>query len=205
MKAFINDIIHTFKPGPRVLSLQKLAKSNHWHFDARRKLNREPDHLLQFELFKGSRGKRLVGVMNFKTSATKGNFRIYDYVYFGDLSTKSTTVLEYTDSRLKLSPFNIRPKGSLSGVKEMFISSSKLILPTTPEFNQHYVINAQNHQAIKLDLNLNFLDEIGDVPDWTYEGQQDYLIAYQFGKLLPPSVIESELKRFIKMCTFLNS
>ena len=178
---------------------KKLARANQWGFAARERFDGDSIALLPFEIFKGKRGKRRIATLKISSPRLKGHFRIYDYLYFGDFGEKATTVLEYYDPKLSLSPFSIRPKGTFTSVKEMFITP-EMLFATTPEFNERYQIVTNNRKGIKLDLNEEFLDEVGDVPGWVYEGNSNFLIAYQLRKRIPATVVPSEYLRFEQMC-----
>ena len=199
MRAFLDDLISSFNTNPRIVEQRQLAKRNRWLFAARRKLETEPEGLKQFRLFQGTRGKRLMAVMVMRSFKLKGVFRVYDYRYFSDFGTRTTTVFEYQNPRLKLSSFSISPKPALSSFKELFVVP-ELLFATTPDFNKSYQINAANAKATKKDLNEDFLDLIGDEAGWTFEGKGNYLIAYQLHKRVETADIEANLSRFGYIC-----
>ncbi|MEM1322700.1 MAG: hypothetical protein AAGG75_20715 [Bacteroidota bacterium] len=198
MQAFIDDIISNFRPDLETTLRKRLAGQRGWGFGTRRRLSSDPLYKV-FELFKGKQGKRLLGVMAMKSKVVEGTFRIYDYLYFGNIKRSRTTVFEFTSKALALSRFSIKPKSTLSSVKELFITSPPLFA-TTPEFNERYEIHPQDREAIKIDLNEDFLDHVGDFPDWTYEGYENALIAYQPGKSLSVEGLKKEKERFETMC-----
>ncbi|MEM9921666.1 MAG: hypothetical protein AAF990_26420 [Bacteroidota bacterium] len=195
----MDDIISSFRTDPRAVAQRRLARSYAWKFTARQKMDRQVAVLFEFDLFKGKRGKRLLAVVEGTSKQVAGRFRIYDYHYFGDLGKTSTSVLEYCNPELHLSPFGIWPKGLLNTFKEFFISP-ELLFATTPEFDERYRIDAEDSAAIKLDLNEDFLDEVGDEAGWIYEGRKDCLIAYQPGKLFPIDHTAPLFERFERMC-----
>ncbi len=198
MKAFFDDIISVFKNNPRIASQRTLAQQNNWSFLARRKWSNDAVMFRKFQLFKGPSGKRLLAVIKMNSSIVAGQFRIYDFVYYGNLGNKTTTVFEYHNPKLKLSPFSIRPKGTLTTLKELF-DTTRLLFATTPEFNERYEISATDQEAIKEHLNEDFLDDVGDEAGWIYEGEQDVLIAYQYGKRIPTHDVLSNFKRFERL------
>ena len=195
MRAFVSDIISAFKKDPRVIEQKKLAAMNQWGFAARERFDGDSIAMLPFEVFKGKRDKRRIATLTITSPRLKGKFRIYDYIYFGDFGEKATTILEYYDPKLKLTPFSIRPKSKLASVKEIFITP-EMLFATTPEFNERYEIITNDQEAIKLDLNEEFLDEVGDVPGWVYEGNANFLITYQQGKRIPSTSITAEYEHF---------
>jgi len=199
MRAFVSDIISAFKKDPRVIEQRKLAGLNQWGFAARERFDGDSIALLPFEIFKGKRDKRRIATLKISSPRLNGRFRIYDYLYFGDFGEKATTVLEYYDPKLRLTPFSIRPKSTLASVKEIFVSP-EMLFATTPEFNERYQIVTDDREGIKLDLNEEFLDEVGDVPGWIYEGNSNFFIAYQLRKRIPATLISAEYQRFEEMC-----
>ncbi len=199
MFAFLDDILSHLKTDPRTAAMRQIASHNRWRFMARRKMDRQPVELQAFELFKGKGNKRVLSAISLSTSLVEGRFRCYDYQYYGDFKNRLITIFEYSNPQLKLSPFSIRPKGRFAAVKEIFLTS-ELLFATSPDFNKRYEIMPQDKAAIKMDLNEEFLDEVGDEAGWTYEGNGHFLLAYQVGKQLAIPEIEPQIKRFTHTC-----
>ena len=199
MRAFLDDFLSGFGNDPRIAELRQLAKAKKWHFTTRRKLDKESPDLQEFSLFNGKRGKRLVGIIRVKDKRLIGQFRIYDYVYFSDFGKRTTTVFEYDCPRYRLSSFAIGPKKSFKSFRRKNLVPD-FFFATTPEFTKHYQITAANLEEVKIDLNIHFLDHIGDEPGWTYEGKDQLLIGYQSGNSLEPQEILPALKKFSKIC-----
>ncbi|MEL6866958.1 MAG: hypothetical protein AAFP19_21210 [Bacteroidota bacterium] len=199
MNAFLDDLVSRFWTNPRILAYRQLAIQQQWRMKARRKFDKDPVVLMDFELFKGNRGKRMAPILIIPAPQLKGNFRIYDFHYFSDLGKKSTTVFEFHRQDFNLPYFRIFPKGMFSSVKELFVST-QLLFATTPEFNQQYEILAPNASAIKQSLNEDFLDLVGDEAGWTHEGKAEVLIAYQDQKTFEVAAIKDTLIQFEKRC-----
>ena len=199
MRAFLDDFVSGFRKDPRMADLRQLAKARKWNFTSRRNLEKEHPDLQQFSLFDGRRGKRLVGIIRIKDKRLIGKFRIYDYVYFSNFGKRITTVFEFDCPKYRLSGFAVGPKKSFSSFRKKDLIPD-LFFATTPEFTKNYQISAENPDETKIDLNIHFLDYIGDEPGWTYEGKGQLLIGYQAGNSLEPQEIIPELKRFVKIC-----
>ncbi len=197
MLEFIDDIIGLFRKDPRIDAMHQLARHNKWAFKAREKFATNNPRR-ELPLLKSRKGKRMHSIMGMSSSMVEGHFYIYDYVYFGDFGKKMTTVFEYGNAALDLTLFTIRPKSKFDSMKEFFVSPDFLFI-TTPEFEQRYQIDAADTISLKHDINEDFLDMIGDTEGWTYEGVDQYLIAYQPGIQCPVNEIHRHFNRFEKL------
>lgn len=199
MQAYIDDFISNFRTNPRVSKQKLLARQNKWRFTTRRRYDKDIIALHDFQLFTGKAGKRLLSIIQVKSDKLKGNFRIFDYIYYSDFGTKNTTVFEYTNSSMDLSSFIIQPKGTFSYLKGFF-ASPKLLFATTPAFNKFYEISAMDKLAIRKDLNEDFLDELGDEGGWVFEGENNCFISYKYGQEISTSKIKKDFLRFTSLC-----
>ena len=199
MKGFIDDLISSFKTDPRISKQKLLARQNRWRFTSRKRFERDVIALHDFQLFQGKGDKRLKAIIQTTSEKVGGSFRIYDYVYYGELGTKITTVFEYSQHNLALPSLVIRPKGKFNYFKEFFVTP-EMFFPTTPSFNKNYEIRTDDKIAIRKSLNVEFLDEIGDVGGWVFEGEANSLLSYQFEKQIPTSAIQKDFNRFAFLC-----
>jgi hypothetical protein len=199
MRAFIDDISSIFFPAPRVAAMQSLARQENWDFSARQRLDQTSEIVQHFSLLKGKRDKRLLSVIRPASKVVKGQFRIYDYVYFGDSGKKMTTVLEYHNSALDLPAFSIRPKGVFQTFKEVFIASD-VLFESVVTFNKHYQIRSDDREQLADELNEDFLDMLGMESGWSYEGHGDFLIAYQPNKQLAAYHLAAYFSHFERCC-----
>lgn len=199
MRAFIDDIGSIFFPAPRVAAMQSLAKQKNWRFSSRQRLDQTSEIVQHFSLLKGKRDKRLLSVITPVSSLVKGQFRIYDYVYFGDYGKKMTTVLEYHNTALDLPAFSIRPKGVLQTFKEVFVASDVLFEQKTA-FNKYYQIRTDDREHLADELNEDFLDLLGRESGWSYEGHGDFLVAYQPNKQLATYHLAAHFSHFENCC-----
>ncbi len=199
MKAFFDDILSLVKSDPRQIALRTLAYSRGWRFSRRSRLERQALELSKFELFKGKRGKRCLSMMQMGSRRIEGVFSVYDYVYYGDLKSSATTVYQFQHPTLEMALFSIRPKGFLSAVKELFVSPERLFA-TTPEFDKRYELSTADREALKEQLNEEFLDYVGDQEGWTFEGYGGVLVAYRYGVQIAVENIAEELEHFEKLC-----
>ena len=103
MRAFLDDFFGGFRNNPRITEQKQLAKGRKWRFVSRSKMTKEPENLLQLNLFKGRRAKRMMAIIKIKDKRLIGSFRIYDFVYFSDFGKRTTTVLEFNCPKFKLS------------------------------------------------------------------------------------------------------
>ena len=198
MRALIDDIKNVFSSDPRETVLRELATNRGWKFNSRKSLSKREEWTQAFKVFKGSKSKRLVGVIRIPTDEIDSLLRVYDYTYYGDFGKKKTTIMEYHYPGMQLSSFKILPKGALLSFKNMFITEV-YSFATTPDFNKRYQLIISDETAIKNDLNEDFLDVAGDVAGWTYEGSGHYLLAYKLGKVIPANSLETDIERFSDM------
>ena len=199
MKAFLDDIIQSFQPDPRVAAFRKLSKEYGLNYSGRQRWSRQHPDLEAFSLFGGKQGKRISAMLSLESDEAQGRFRIYDYNYFGHIGKKTTTVIEYYRARLGLTPFKIYPRGKFSSIKSIFMSEERLFA-TTPDFDERYYIETKSPEEIKYQLNEGFLDLLGDEPGWTVEGAGDYVIFYQHQQTLPVSDLIDSYSWVEQMC-----
>jgi hypothetical protein len=198
MKAVFEDFISIFRKDSRLKELSKIANLQNWKFTSRTK----PIGTLfqeELDLFKNKSAQRCIGVLAFNTKSISGSFRIYDLHIYNLHRTIKTTVFEYHNSDMQLSPFMILPKNKFSAFKELFVNRD-FYFATSPEFDRNYVIKSFFSLQIKQELNEDFLDLIGDEAGWTLEGSGAYLIAYKKKLLLPIEELPSQIVRFVKIC-----
>ena len=199
MKAILDDFISAFRSDPRQVALRQVARSRGWRYSRRSRFERQPVELQRFELFKGKRGKRVLSMMQMGSKRIDGVFSVYDYIYYGDLKNSATTVYQFQYAGLQMTYFGVRPKGILTTLKELFIKPPRLFA-TTPEFDERYELTTEDGEALRLQLNEEFLDYVGDEDGWTFEGYDDFLIAYRYGLQIPVEDIEPELEYFERLC-----
>lgn len=213
MRGVIDDIIGLFFPSARISTLRTLAKHYGWRFKARINFAADPIARYPFQLFQGKKDKRLIGVI-MPTNKMVGQYRIYDYNYFGDFGRNAATVFEFRNGaapsrRKKANPkntdldlpiFSIQPKGKFSSLKEIFFERIEPIIPTTPEFRMHYTIATNDPAELRQALSPDFLDDIGEAPGWNIEGRDETIIAYQIGQKMTAAEIEKNFAFFEKLC-----
>ncbi len=199
MKAFFEDLASQLFPDPRIKAQRNLARRNNWSFKHKSRMEEEAPELERFELFQGRRDKRIKAIMGMRSAKVLGRFRIYDFLYYGDLGKTQTTVFEFVFPSLDLFPFVIRPKSTMSAIKDFFVSEDSPFA-TTPEFQERYQITTENWSELKFDLNEDFLDCVGDVKGWTFEGDEEFLIAYQYGKTISTVDVNLQYQQFESTC-----
>jgi hypothetical protein len=222
MRGVIDDIISLFFPSARISAFRSLAKKYGWGFKSRISFKSDPISRYPFNLFQGKKDKRLIGVI-VPNNKRVGQYRIYDYNYFGDFGRRTSTVFEFVKGRsgperrpanekdirqrikesLDLPAFSIQPKGGFRSIKKIFFKKIEPLIPTTPEFREHYTIATHEPMDLRLALPAEFLDEIGDHPGWTFEGREEVLIAYQLGEQMKPEQVEENFAFFEQLCRYL--
>jgi hypothetical protein len=203
MRAVIDDIVSIFRSDPWIEARREIASANNWRFSQRKAFAGEVPEILGFRLFKGKGARRMTAVLEASTSKG-GHFRFYDYLRYNDLKKKKEiTVFEFVHPALNFPAFRIQPRRSLSRIRDMFVTSD-LMMPTTPDFNARYAVDTADPGTFKDNVNIEFLDMVGDEPGWKYEGKGRALIAYWPGSSLPPDVFRDQVKRFVEMCRTLS-
>jgi len=195
MRALLDDIRYLLQPDLRIKQLKVVARENRLKLKARINLENDPVSKLDFELFKGRSGKRLKAILYIPVKGIEGAIRVYDFHYFGDLGTSTTTVFEYHNKKFRLPSFRIKPKSS-SLFKSFFEEDSPVIQTATPEFQERYTIQTSDAFQLKETLTEEFLDRIGDEESWAMEGKGPALIQYQYKSQLPVNKLMERVERF---------
>lgn len=200
MRAIIDDIASIFRSDPWTEWRREYAGNSGWAFEQRRRFGRDLADYTGFSLFQGKMRFRRLGVM--ERTLQGGEIRIYDLVRYTDFKKREVTVFEFRHPNVEFPPFTIHPKGTWGKLKGIFIVDD-LMMPTTPDFNAHYTINTNDPKDLREDLNIEFLDLVGDEAGWTYEGRGPLMIAYRPGTVLPPDRLPFQIDRFHEMCRLL--
>lgn len=199
MRAFFDDINFLLRPDKRQKQIKRLAKESGWKYQSRRNYEKDPIKSYQFQLFEGRSGKRLKAIQSFKARALAGSFRVYDFHYFGDLNTKTTTVFEYYNSDAAWPAFLIKPKSGLRFWRNLFGEDNPVILTATPEFNESYEVSTSDAFALKENLTEEFLDSLGDEGEWAVEAKESALIYYIYGQQLPVNKLLERTEKFVHL------
>ena len=182
MKGFFDDIIDLVRKNGRVEELKQVAKVNGFKFKNKESWASQDYLLKSFSIFKGKKDKRMKGILRKEILPLEAQIRIYDYIYFGDLKTKKTTVFEIECKDLQLPRFEIHPKGFFKKVSEFFVDSDKPYAKDS-EFHGKFEIQTKSSQAFEDALNVHFLDFILEKKLISAEGKGDYLILFADNKL----------------------
>ena len=199
MRAFFDDINFLLRPDKRQKQIKRLAKESGWKYQARRHYDKDPIKSYQFQIFEGRSGKRLKAIQSFKARALQGAFRVYDFHYFGDLNTKTTTIFEYYNPDAVWPAFLIKPKSGLRFWKNLFGEENPVILTATPEFNESYEVSTTDAFALKESLTEEFLDSLGDEGQWAVEAKESVLIYYIYGQQLPVNKLLERIETFVHL------
>lgn len=202
MKDFFQDIFSVFFKDPIIEERRQLARKLSWKFWGKQRIKPNEDQQ-DLDLFKGQKSKPVKGVLQYQLKGIPGVIRVYDLMQKTDFRKRPTTVFEYTQDRMNLTRFAIRPRKKFNAFKGLFTSSDHFFA-TTPEFDEYYEIASADQTRIKKDLNEDFLDIIGDVPGWIVEGKGHYLYLYQTGKQLNLEELEPQITSFNQLCFQLN-
>ncbi len=191
LDGFIDDIKDIIKRDARTESLRHIARSNGFSFKFKETFAKQDYMLKEFSIFKGKKDKRLKGVMRKKEASLDATVRVYDYWYFGDFKKRKTTVFEIFAKDLDLPRFEIRPKGLLKQVTNMFWDNEKPY-PGISEFHSKYEIVSIDADVFEREVSPKALEFLVDRKNISLEGEGDYLLVYSTYELVPGKELMTE-------------
>ena len=190
MEEVFDDFIDKFWKSDRTVELQKLAEETSLTFEPRQRFAEQPTALKGFRIFKGKRGKRIIGIVNLVESALEWNARFYDYIYYSDGGKQKSSILEFQSRNLNLSPFRIRPR---SGIRTFFGGKQlEWQIPTPEIFDKLYRIEAQDPGASELQIPDSVLSLVAAKKGLWIEGDGQYLLYYFRKKRIAVDAIMDE-------------
>ncbi len=195
MKALLDDIRFLLRPDLRLNQLKLIARENGLKLKARKNLDSDEISKFQFELFNGRSGKRMKAILYIPVRGIIGSIRVYDFHYFGDLGTSTTTVFEYHNPSFRFPAFKIKPKSS-SFFKSFFEEEEPVIQTATPEFQASYTVHTSDAFKLKEKLTEEFLDKYGDEGGWFFEGAGPAMIYYKHKDQIASNRLMERVERF---------
>jgi len=191
MREIFDDLKNTIWQDDRILAFRQLAIDEGFEISDRERFGNQAIGLKGFKLFQGKRGKRLKSVL-YKTQRNSSlKTRIYDYAYFGDSKTRTTTVIEFFLPQWNFSEMLIRPKSNLQKMKS-FLGKQRVLFPEVVDFHKTYHIYAPNEENLKYELNEEFLDLLGGQKKLWMEANRNYILFYIKHKPIPlPQLMET--------------
>ena len=191
MEGFFDDIIDSIRKNGRVEELRQIARLNNFEFKNREKFTQQ-DYLLKvFSIFKGKKPKRFKGILKKKETTLDAKIRIYDYWYFGDLKKRKTTIYEFFVEAFDLPKFEIRPKGILNQVTDIFLSKEKPF-PKNTQFHSKFEIITDDAFHFESEISETALNFLLDKKNISVEGEGDYLLVYHTYQTTPAKYITTE-------------
>jgi hypothetical protein len=199
MKKFFQKLVDNLFGNPRADALLQLAEEHNWSFSQILYREAEPVMNQGFRLLRYGKTIKLRNGLTIPGNYSPGKIRIVDCIRQTDKARIRTTILIYQSDQLDLFPFFIRPRNFFHAVGSVFVKPVPL-LEGIWNFNKQYVVKTKDRKTTSLDLNEEMLEIIGEEPGWRIEGSRDFVIAYRYGKLLPPPAYEFQIDRFDRMC-----
>lgn len=184
MREIFDDLKNTIWQDDRVLAFRQLAESEGFKINDRERFGNQAIGLKGFQLFQGKRGKRLKSVLYKSDKNSSLKARIYDYAYFGDSKTRTSTVFEFYLPQWRFSEVMIRPKSRLHKVKSFF-GKPRVLFPEVVDFHKGYLIQAPIFDNLKYELNEEFLDLFADQKKLWMETKGNFIIFYIKHKPIP--------------------
>ncbi len=184
MLDIIDDFLDSFRKDERVAELGQVARENNFKFKKREQFSEQKYRLKAFQLFKGKKAKRIKGILYDEKQSFPLRARMYDYIYYSDSKKKKTTVIEIISSKLDLSRFEIRPKGALKRMTEMFVAGEKIFADSIAFHAEYELLSLQNDD-LRFELNEQALDLIASKKGIRIEGEGEYLLMYHKNKQIP--------------------
>ena len=191
MEGFIDDIVDSIRRNGRVEELRQIARLNGFSFKNREKFSQQ-DYLLKiFSIFKGKKSKRFKGILKKNEPTLDAKIRIYDYWYFGDLKKRKTTIYEIFVEAFDLPKFEIRPKGLLNQVTEIFLNKEKPF-PKNAKFHSKFEIITDDASHFESEISEAALNFLLNEKNISVEGEGDYLLVYHTYQTTPAKYITTE-------------
>lgn len=174
---FFDDIGDLIFGNKRLDELKHFARSK--GFQMKRKVKTTGLHLdIQgMNFFEGKKRKTIKGYLYKKDNEYNSLNQIFDYYYAGDLGTYTTSIFLYNCTALSLPQFNIKPKGSLSKLGNIF--SWTEWSDVNRNFDKDYVIESKDMNYMRMMITTQFTDVMLRLGDFTLEGKGDYLVLYK--------------------------
>ncbi len=184
MREIFDDLKNTIWQDDRVLAFRKLAVAENFEINDRERFGNQAIGLKGFQLFQGKRGKRLKSVLYQKERNTSLKTRIYDYAYFGDSKTRTSTVIEFYLPQWNFSEMLIRPKSNFHKMKAFF-GKQRVLFPDIVQFHKTYHIYAPKTDNLRYELNEEFLDLIAEQKRIWMEAKGNFILFYTKNKPMP--------------------
>jgi hypothetical protein len=191
MEAFIDDLIDNFRRPERVAEFSQLARQYEFGFKAKEKFVNQPYFLKGFDIFKGKKSKRLKAILHKKEPSFSGMVRIYDYVYYGELKKRTTTIFEIRSNEFDFEKFEIRPKGAFNQLQEFFIDKEKPF-PEKKEFHNKYEVKTEDSITFEAQVGSKLLEDFAQKKGLYLEADSDYLLFYFRNNKIPSKEIMVE-------------
>ena len=186
MREIFDDLKNTIWQDDRVLAFRRLAEAEGFELFDRERFGNQEIGLKGFQLFKGKKGKRLKSVL-YKTERNSSlKTRIYDYAYFGDSKTRTTTVIEFYLPQWNFSEMLLRPKSNLHKMKAFF-GKQRILFPEVAHFHKTYHIYAPNAENLKYELNEEFVALMAEQKSIWMEANENFILFYIKQKPIPLS------------------
>lgn len=177
MREIFDDLKNSIWQDDRVLAFRQFAADEGFKINDRERFGNQATGLKGFRLFQGKRGKRLKSVLYKKQPNSSLKTRIYDYAYFGDSKTRTSTVIEFFLPQWNFSEMLIRPKSNIQKMKSFF-GKQTLLFPEITHFHKTYHIQTGNGENLKYELNEEFLDLLGQHKQLWMEANRNFILFY---------------------------
>ena len=191
LEGFIDDIKDIIQRNGRVEEMRQIARANGFRFRSRESFANQDYLLKEFSIFKGKKDKRIKGIMMKNEPSMQINIRIYDYWYFGDFKKRKTTIFEVFGKALDFPRFEIRPKGILNQVTEIFWAKEKPY-PNQKDFHAKYEVLSMDAKLFETEMSPKVLEHLMDRKNISIEGEGDYLLVYSTYEVTPAKYLTEE-------------
>lgn len=177
IEGFFDDIKDIIQKNGRVEEMRQIAGVNGFRFRSRETFARQDYLIKEFSIFKGKKDKRIKGIMMKNEPSFDIKIRVYDYWYFGDFKKRKTTIFEVYGKALDFPKFEIRPKGLLNQMTEIFWAKEKPY-PNQKDFHAKYEVLSMDAKLFEAEMSPKVLEHLMDRKNFSIEGDGDYLLAY---------------------------
>jgi hypothetical protein len=172
-----DDIIDSIFGNKRLEALKHFANSK--QFQIRRKVNvyKLPLDVQKMQFFDGKKKKSIKGYLFQKDIQFNSFNQIFDYYYFGDYGTTTTTIFLFDSESLDLPSFIIKPKGGLSKLGSLFSISEWSNVSS--EFDKAFTVESSDLNFMRMVITIQFAEVMLGLKNFTVEGKGSHLVIYK--------------------------
>jgi len=184
---------------PRSHELRAFADQHDMYF-LEKDMSGTIDLLHNFDLFAKGNGQRIRNVLSKYEKLVDTQIHLFDYSYKNSSGERKTqTVFYVKSSKLELPRFTMEPKGFFRKVKDLLIVDN-VGFENYPGFNAKYIVQGRDKFDIEYTFKRSMLEFFSIEKNWSLEGMNDYLIFYQYHKVVEVEHLKTLFDKGRQLC-----